>query len=229
MHVTNLNHQQKMVDTYMNASSNGDSNSSSSLANPGTVYQETLQANRRMDLADAAGQGLSSDQSIEENAQARRDAARENAVGVAGLNQQQKMVDTYMNASSSGNSGSSSSLANPGTVYQETLQANRRMDLADAVGQGLSSDQSIEENAQARRDAARENAVGVAGLNQQQKMVDTYMNASSSGNSGSSSSVANAGTVYQETLQYNRRTDLISAFERAADPRDRDSQISLFS
>ena len=99
-------------------------------------FYEALQANRRMDLADAVGQGLSSDQSIEENAQARRDAARENAVGVAGLNQQQKMVDTYMNASSSGDSGSSSSLANPGTVYQETLQANRRMDLADAAGQG---------------------------------------------------------------------------------------------
>jgi hypothetical protein len=84
--------------------------------------------------------------------------------------------------------------------------------------------------ADAQRESARRAAVHVTNLNHQQKMVDTYMNASSSGDGNtSSSSLANPSTVYQETLQYNRRMDLISAFERAANPRESGSQISLFS
>ena len=79
------------------------------------------------------------------------------------------------------------------------------------------SDQ-IKQAAQERRDLAREAAVQVESMQHKQDVVNVYTNAASSANESSSSSesTVSAGEVYQETLDYQKRQDLMTALQQAS-------------
>jgi hypothetical protein len=82
----------------------------------------------------------------------------------------------------------------------------------------------IEENIQTRRDNARQAAVYAEELRQTQKNIDTYVNATSdSDDKGDSNETKNAAdiepaVVYEKTLDYQKRNDLLAAFEKATTP-----------
>ncbi len=75
--------------------------------------------------------------------------------------------------------------------------------------------------AEERRDIARETAMSVESLQQKQDVINTYVNSANNANETSSSSSSNSyevspGEVYTETLNYQKRQDLMSAFQQAA-------------
>lgn len=73
--------------------------------------------------------------------------------------------------------------------------------------------------AEERRDVAREAAVSVGSMQHKQDVINTYTNAASNANETSSSSnnyQVSPGEVYTETLNYQKRQDLMSAFQQAA-------------
>ena len=73
--------------------------------------------------------------------------------------------------------------------------------------------------AEERRDVAREAAVSVGSMQHKQDVINTYTNAATNANETSSSSnnyQVSPGEVYTETLNYQKRQDLMSAFQQAA-------------
>ncbi len=90
----------------------------------------------------------------------------------------------------------------------------------------------IEENIQTRRDNARQAAVHAEELRQTQKNIDTYINASSSGDDDSlggakSAADINPANVYEKTLDYQKRNDLLAAFEQATTPEGLGMKINI--
>lgn len=73
--------------------------------------------------------------------------------------------------------------------------------------------------AEERRDTAREAAVAVGSLQHKQDVINTYVNSANNANETSSTSnnyQVSPGEVYTETLNYQKRQDLMSAFQQAA-------------
>jgi hypothetical protein len=91
----------------------------------------------------------------------------------------------------------------------------------------------IEENIQTRRDNARQAAVYAEELRQTQKNIDTYVNASSSSddsidtNDTKNAADINPGNVYEKTLDYQKRNDLLAAFEQATTPEGLGMKINI--
>jgi hypothetical protein len=78
------------------------------------------------------------------------------------------------------------------------------------------SDQ-IKQAAQERRDLARAAAVSVESLQHKQDVIDIYTNAASEPDESSSANQVSPGEVYQETLDYQKRQDLMAALQQAAE------------
>jgi|GEM_PF-4851393 len=82
--------------------------------------------------------------------------------------------------------------------------------------------------AEERRDIAREAAVAVESLQQKKDVINVYSNASSEANNDSSSSYeVSPGEVYQETLDYQKRQDLMTALQQAARPEQLGTTIDI--
>jgi hypothetical protein len=94
-------------------------------------------------------------------------------------------------------------------------------------------DAQLQEAAQQRRDKARQAAVYTAELKQPQKLFDTYTNAASQADSSSSSSSSSSAInkdpvdMYQASLKYSRRQDLMAAFEKAKQPETPGAGINI--
>lgn len=78
--------------------------------------------------------------------------------------------------------------------------------------------EQLKQAAQERRDTARAAAVAVDAMQHRQDLINTYMNVSNSASDDgvSSDHAVTPGEVYQETLQYQQRQDLLAALEQAA-------------
>lgn len=88
----------------------------------------------------------------------------------------------------------------------------------------------IEENIQTRRDNARQAAVQAEELRQTQRNIDTYIKASSNdddSNGAKSAADINPAEVYEKTLDYQRRNDLLAAFEQATTPEGLGMKINI--
>ena len=90
--------------------------------------------------------------------------------------------------------------------------------------------QQLEANIQERRDHAREAAVYAAELKQTQTNIDTYVNAST--DSDESSDTTNASdidpaNVYEKSMDYQQRNDLLAAFEQATTPEGLGMKINI--
>ena len=88
----------------------------------------------------------------------------------------------------------------------------------------------IEENIQTRRDNARQAAVQAEEQRQTQKNIDTYIKASSDNddsNGARSAADINPAEVYEKTLNYQRRNDLLAAFEQATTPEGLGMKINI--
>lgn len=88
----------------------------------------------------------------------------------------------------------------------------------------------IEENIQTRRDNARQAAVQAEELRQTQKNIETYINASSDSDDKidtKSAADINPAEVYEKTLNYQRRNDLLAAFEQATTPEGLGMKINI--
>ncbi|MDF3014699.1 MAG: hypothetical protein K0Q78_2903, partial [Cellvibrio sp.] len=74
--------------------------------------------------------------------------------------------------------------------------------------------------AEERRDIAREAAVAVESLQHKEDVINVYANAASNSSETSSSSEnkVSPGEVYQETLDYQKREDLMAALQQASNP-----------
>ncbi|MBL4799912.1 MAG: hypothetical protein JKY50_21135 [Oleispira sp.] len=88
----------------------------------------------------------------------------------------------------------------------------------------------IEENIQTRLDNARQAAVQAEELRQTQRNIDTYIKASSNdddSNGAKSAADINPAEVYEKTLDYQRRNDLLAAFEQATTPEGLGMKINI--
>lgn len=74
--------------------------------------------------------------------------------------------------------------------------------------------------AEERRDIAREAAMAVESMQHKEDIVNVYTNAASEANDDNSSSEnkVSPGKVYQETLDYQKREDLMAALQQASNP-----------
>ena len=82
--------------------------------------------------------------------------------------------------------------------------------------------------AEERRDIAREAAVAVESLQHKKDVINVYSNAASEANDDSSSSYeVSPGEVYQETLDYQKRQDLMTALQQAARPEQLGTTIDI--
>jgi hypothetical protein len=73
--------------------------------------------------------------------------------------------------------------------------------------------------AEERRDIAREAAVAVESLQHKEDVINIYTNAASESSEVSSSNEkVSPGEVYQETLDYQKREDLMAALQQASNP-----------
>lgn len=75
--------------------------------------------------------------------------------------------------------------------------------------------------AEERRDIAREAAMSVESMQQKQDVINTYVNSANNANETSSSSSSDTyavspSEVYTETLDYQKRQDLMSALQKAS-------------
>lgn len=79
--------------------------------------------------------------------------------------------------------------------------------------------EQLKQAEQERRDTARAAAVAVDSMQHQQDLINTYINVSNSASddSVSSDNAVTPAVFYQETLQYQRRQDLLAALDQAAD------------
>ena len=75
--------------------------------------------------------------------------------------------------------------------------------------------EALDADIQSRRDSARQAAVHVAELQHKKNLVDIYMDVSSDDDNSSSLGIEPMD-VYQTSLKYSRRMDLINAFESVA-------------
>jgi hypothetical protein len=80
--------------------------------------------------------------------------------------------------------------------------------------------EQIKQAAEERRDIARAAAVSVESLQHKQAVINTYMNAASdsSETSANSENKVSPSEVYQETLDYQKREDLMAALQQASNP-----------
>ena len=88
----------------------------------------------------------------------------------------------------------------------------------------------IEENIQTRRDNARQAAVYAEEQRQTQKNIETYIKASSDSDDKidtKSAADINPAEVYEKTLNYQRRNDLLAAFEQATTPEGLGMKINI--
>jgi len=83
--------------------------------------------------------------------------------------------------------------------------------------------------AEERRDIAREAAVAVESLQHKKDVINVYSNAASEANDDSStrSYEVSPGEVYQETLDYQKRQDLMTALQQAARPEQLGTTIDI--
>jgi hypothetical protein len=74
--------------------------------------------------------------------------------------------------------------------------------------------------AEERRDIAREAAMAVESLQHKEDVINVYANAASNSSETSSSgeNKVSPGEVYQETLDYQKREDLMAALQQASNP-----------
>jgi hypothetical protein len=74
--------------------------------------------------------------------------------------------------------------------------------------------------AEERRDIAREAAMAVESLQHKEDVINIYTNAASESSEVSSSNEnkVSPGEVYQETLDYQKREDLMAALQQASNP-----------
>jgi hypothetical protein len=74
--------------------------------------------------------------------------------------------------------------------------------------------------AEERRDIAREAAMAVESLQHKDDVINAYANVASDSSETSSSSEnkVSPGEVYQETLDYQKREDLMAALQQASNP-----------
>jgi hypothetical protein len=72
--------------------------------------------------------------------------------------------------------------------------------------------------AEERRDTAREAAMAVESLQHKNDVINVYTNSSNaaSDSSASSGNTVSPGEVYQETLNYQKRQDLMTALQQAS-------------
>ena len=83
-------------------------------------------------------------------------------------------------------------------------------------------------NTQDRRDSARQVAAQASEIKQTQVLVDTYIKASSPADeTASSASTIDPAKIYNTSLKYSRRADLMSAFEDAVKPKESGNTINL--
>jgi hypothetical protein len=79
-----------------------------------------------------------------------------------------------------------------------------------------------------RRDSSRQAAAHVAGLQHQQNMVDTYLNASSDNEQSSSASIGiEPADIYKASMDYSRNTALIKAFDSVASAKSDRVHVSI--
>lgn len=78
--------------------------------------------------------------------------------------------------------------------------------------------QQLKQAADERRDVAREAAVSVGYLQHKEDVINTYSNAASksSETTANSDNTVSPAEVYQETLQYQKRQDLLVALQKAS-------------
>ena len=70
--------------------------------------------------------------------------------------------------------------------------------------------------AEERRDIAREAAMAVESMQHKEDVINVYTNAAS--DDTASENTASPGQVYQETLHYLKRQDLMAALQQASNP-----------
>lgn len=88
----------------------------------------------------------------------------------------------------------------------------------------------IEENIQTRRDNARQAAVYAEEQRQTQQNIDTYVNATSDSddkNDTKNAADIEPAEVYEKTLDYQKRNDLLAAFEQATTPEGLGMKINI--
>jgi hypothetical protein len=102
------------------------------------------------------------------------------------------------------------------------------------IDKGLMPDdleaKQIEENIQARRDHARQAAVHAEELRQTQRNIDAYVNATSDSDDTHNTKNAadiNPANVYVKSLEYQKRDDLLAAFEQATTPEGLGMKINI--
>lgn len=78
--------------------------------------------------------------------------------------------------------------------------------------------EQIKQAAEERRDLSRAAAVSVESLQHKQDVINTYLNVSntSSDATANTDNKVSPSEVYQETLQYQQREDLMSALQQAS-------------
>ena len=93
----------------------------------------------------------------------------------------------------------------------------------------ISKSEQLKLAAEERRDIAREAAVAVESLQHKKDVINVYSNAASEANDDSSSSSyeVSPGEVYQETLDYQKRQDLMTALQQAARPEQLGTTIDI--
>ncbi len=107
-----------------------------------------------------------------------------------------------------------------GTVPLEAVQEPEQAQETTIDYEKLNSD------IESRRETARQAAVHMTELQHKKNMVDTYMNAASDDDTSSSSEIEPL-EVYQTSLKYSRRMDLINAFEAVAQNESNSPHISV--
>src|SRR6187402_1017224 len=93
----------------------------------------------------------------------------------------------------------------------------------------ISKSEQLKLAAEERRDIAREAAVAVESLQHKKDVINVYSNAASEANDDSSTSSyeVSPGEVYQETLDYQKRQDLMTALQQAARPEQLGTTIDI--
>jgi hypothetical protein len=93
----------------------------------------------------------------------------------------------------------------------------------------ISKSDQLKLAAEERRDIAREAAVAVESLQHKKDVINVYSSAASEANDDSSNSSyeVSPGEVYQETLDYQKRQDLMSALQQAARPEQLGTTIDI--
>jgi len=78
-----------------------------------------------------------------------------------------------------------------------------------------------------RRDTARNTALFINGINQQNKIADIYLNGLSESNDKTTSISISPAKAYTASINYSRRMDLIEAFDNVGQDKPDTPQINI--